>query len=135
MKIFRIAQDPNVEMLAQNPGKPNDPNVQLQNLQNAQGAIQYFGNVISIYEKIMADLIELEDTLNVGDTGLRVQMENTIKAAAQQTGAFNLLAQMNLISSIENILDQNELANVENLIITNISSISEQYSAQQRMNQ
>jgi len=44
-----------------------------------------------------------------------------------KTPAFNLLSQMNLISSIDNLLNQNEIDNVENLVITNIQSISDQF--------
>ena len=129
MKIYKIAQ--NFEMISQNPGSQNDPNVQLQNLQNSQQALQYFKEVVAAADIVMADLRELEDTLGIGDIGMRSQFSDMIKAAAQSTPAFNLLAQMNLISSIDNLLDQNELNNVETLITTNISSMSSQYSAQQ----
>lgn len=128
MKIYKIAQ--NFEMLPQDPGSQNDPNIQLQNLQNSQQALQYFKQVVASSETVMANLRELEDTLGMGDIGLRTQFADMIKAASQQTPAFNLLAQMNLISSIDNLLDQNELNNVETLITTNISSMSSQYSAQ-----
>lgn len=129
MKIYKIAQ--NFEMIPQDPSVANDPNVQLQNLQNSQQALQYFKQVVASSETVMASLRELEDNLGIGDIGFRSQVSNTIKAAVQSTPAFNLLAQMNLIASVDNLLDQNELNTIENLIITNISSMSSQYSAQQ----
>jgi len=124
MKIYKISQ--NFQMMSQDPNAPNDPNIQMQNLQNAQGAIQYFQEVIAAAEQIMANLRALEDNLGLGDIGLRSQFESVIRQAAASTPAFNLLAQMNMISSIDNLLDQNELSNVQNLISTNIQSISNQ---------
>lgn len=118
-------------MIPQDPNAQNDPNVQLQNLQNSQQAIQYFNMIVQASEQVMADLRALEEQLGMGDIGLRSQLTDMIKAAASQTPAFNLLAQMNLISSIDNLLDGNELTTVENLISTNISSMSDQYSASQ----
>jgi len=129
MKIYKIAQ--NFQMIPQDPGGQSDPNVQLQNLQNAQGALQYFKDVIAASEQIMADLRTLEDTLGIGDIGMRGQFQDLIKQAASSTPAFNMLTQMNLISSIDNLMNQNELNNVENLIITNIQSMSNQYTPNQ----
>ena len=125
MKIYKIAQT--FEMISQSPGSQNDPNVQLQNLQNSQSAIQYFKNVIVATETIMEGLRNLENTMGVGDIGMRTQIQEMVKQAAMQTPAFNLLTKMNLISSIENLLDSTELNNVENLILTNINSMSDQY--------
>lgn len=129
MKIYKIAQ--NFEMIPQDPAIQNDPNVQLQNLQSSQSALQYFKELIQTSEKALSDLRALEEQLGMGDIGLVSQTTDMIKVAASQTPAFNLLAQMNLISSIDNLLDQNELSTVENLILTNISSISSQYSTTQ----
>lgn len=133
MKIYRIAQE--FQIIPQNPGAQNNPNVQLQNLQNSQGAIQYFEGIITAAETLMADLRNLEDTMGIGDIGLRNQFQDVIKQAAMQTPAFNLLAQMNLISSIDNLMDTNELNNVKNLISTNIKSISDQSSSIGQANQ
>ena len=124
MKIYKLGQ--NYQVIPQNPGAQNDPNIQLQNMQNAQGAIQYFQSVIEASNQIKRDVDELEELLDVGDLGLKNQLEDVIKAAAMRTEAFNLLAHMNLVASIENLLDERELNVVENLIITNISSISDQ---------
>jgi len=133
MKIYRIAQE--FQIIPQNPGAQNDPNVQLQNLQNSQNALQYFESVMTAAETLMADLRNLEDTMGIGDIGLRNQFQDVIKQAATQTPAFNLLAQMNLISSIDNLMNQNELSNIKNLIITNIQSISDQSNSIEQANQ
>jgi len=130
MKIYKIAQQ--FEMIQQNPGSQNDPDVQIQNLQNSQQALQYFKDVINQADVVMADMRSLEDSLGIGDIGLRSQFTEVIKSAMQQTPAFNLLAQMNLISSVDNLLNQSDLSNIENLIITNISSMSNQYSSSQQ---
>jgi len=133
MKIYKIAQE--YQIIPQNPGAQNDPNVQLQNLQNSQNALQYFESVMTAAETLMADLRNLEDTMGIGDIGLRNQFQDVIKQAATQTPAFNLLAQMNLISSIDNLMNQNELSNIKNLIITNIQSISDQSNSIEQANQ
>lgn len=130
MKIYKTAQ--NFEIVPQNPKAQNDPNVQLQNLQHSQQALEYFKNIVEKTERILTEMRALEDEFELGDIGLRTQFTQQIKAAAQQTQAFNLLAQMNLISSVDNLLDQNELNNINNLINTNISTISDQYKAQQQ---
>ena len=71
MKIYKISQNQIPQMIPQNPGAQNDPNVQLQNLQNAQGALQYFNNIIVASETLMTDLRALEETMGIGDVGIR----------------------------------------------------------------
>ena len=117
MKIFKISQ--NFQMIAQDPNAPNDSNVQLQNLQNAQNALQYFENLTNSTEQIMNDIAEIESTLGMGDIGLKNQFLSTIKQAAESTPAFNLLAQMNFISSIDNLMDSNQISNVSIIIQNN----------------
>jgi hypothetical protein len=129
MKIYKIAQT--FEMIPQDPRSPNDPNVQIQNLQNSQNALEFFASVTDAATSVMSALGNLEDALGMTGGELSNQFNEVIKAAAQQTPAFNLLAQMNLISSIDNLLDNNELNNIKSLIATNISSISDQYSTTQ----
>jgi len=121
MKIIKISQ--NFQIIPQNPNAQNDPNVQLQNLQNSQDALAYFKNIINNSENVMTELRQIEDDLNVGDIGLRTQVQQLIAAAAMQTPAFNLLAQMNFVSSIENLLDINHISNVEINIQQNIQAI------------
>lgn len=121
MKIIRLSQ--NFEMIPQNPGSQNDPNVQLQNLQNAQSALEYFKTLIADVDQVMASLRQLEDDLGLGDIGLRTQVQQMIAQSAMNTPAFNLLAQMNFISSIENLMDVNQISNIQLTIQNNISSI------------
>ena len=121
MKIYKIAAE--YQMVPQNPGAQNDPNVQLQNLQSSQQALDYFKTLITDTEAIMTAMRQVEDDLGLGDIGLRTSVQNMIAQAAMTTPAFNLLAQMNFISSIENLLDSNQIRNVEVGIQKNISSI------------
>ena len=102
MKIYKIAQD--FQMITQNPAALNDPDVQLQNLQNAQAALEYFSTLVVASQNVASALNEMEEALGLGDLGLSSQFADTIKQAAMQTPAFNLLAQMNLVSSIDNLL-------------------------------
>ena len=121
MKIYKISTD--LQMIPQNPGAQNDPNVQLQNLQNSQNALDYFKTLLNDTDQVMASLRQIEDNLGMGDIGLRTQFQQTIAQAAMNTPAFNLLAQMNFISSIENLMDNNQISNVEMGIQKNIQSI------------
>jgi len=127
MKIYKIAQE--FQMVSQNPGKQNDPTVQLQNLQSSQQALQYFKEIADESEQIVTHIRNLESALGITDNSLVKQFKTTIQQYSMQTPAFNLLAQMNLISSIENLMNQNDLSRVETLILTNIQSISDQYKA------
>jgi len=127
MKIYKIAQE--FQMMPQNPGQQNNPNVQLQNLQSSQEALQYFKNVVDESEQIATSIRNLESTLGITDNSLVNQFQTAIQQYSMQTPAFNLLAQMNLISSIENLMNQNDLSRVETLILTNIQSMSDQYGA------
>ena len=135
MKMYKISQD--YQMIAQNPTAQNDPNVQLQNLQNSQQALEYFKTLITDTEAIMSALRQVEDDLGLGDIGLRNQVQEMIAQAAMQTPAFNMLAQMNFISSVENLMDANQIRNVEIGIQKNISSIqsgqAQMQSGQQQM--
>jgi hypothetical protein len=130
MKIIKISQE--FQMIPQNPGAQNDPNVQLQNLQNAQLALDYFRTLVEDTNQVMAALRQLEDDLGLGDIGLRTQVQQMIAQSAMGTPAFNLLAQMNFISSIENLMDENQIRNVEIGIDKNIQSIQ---SGQAQMTQ
>lgn len=121
MRIIKISQ---FNLIPQNPGAQSDPSVQLQNLQNAQIALDYFNNVRETSSALLANITELEDALGVGDTGLKQQLETTLRTAITKTPAFNLLAQMNFVSSIDNLLDQNQMSNVRNIILKNIQAIS-----------
>ena len=121
MKIYKIAAE--YQIIPQNQNVQNDPNVQLQNLQNAQSALNFFKTLMTNIEQVMASLRELEDNLGLGDIGLRTQFQQMISQAAMNTPAFNMLAQMNFISSIDNLLDTNQMNNVETGIIKNIQAI------------
>ena len=121
MKIIKLSQ--NFQRIQQNPNAPSNPDIQLQNLQNSQEAINYFNNVITSMEQVMASLRELEDTLGLGDIGTRNQISQLIKQAIMQTPAYNLLSQMNFISSVDNLLDKNQINNVKTIILKNVQSI------------
>ena len=121
MKIYKISQA--YQMIPQNPGAQNDPDVQLQNLQNAQHALEYFKTLMTDTGSIMTSLGKVEDDLGVSAFSIRHQVQTIIAQAAMQTPAFNMLAQMNFVSSVENLMDANQIRNVEVGIQKNISSI------------
>ena len=109
-------------MISQDPNAPADPDTQRQNLQNAQAALNYFQNLIEASEQVMQSLRNLEETLGF-ELNATAQFEEMIKRAAVATPAFNLLAQMNFVSSIDNLLDGSQIASIETVINNNIQSI------------
>jgi len=131
MKIIKLSQD--FQIIPQDPNKPSDPNVQLQNLQNAQQALNYFEELIASSERVMAALRDIEETLGVGDIGMRNQFAELIRQAAMRTPAFNLLAQMNFVSSIDNLLDRNQISSVNMIITNNLQAIQSGAAEQSSM--
>ena len=121
MKIYKIAQD--FQIIPQNSTQQNDPNVQLQNLQNSQGAIEYLQNVMSSFDQASAALGNLESSLGIRDNSLIKQLQGLVQQFIMQTQAFTLLTQMNFISSVDNLMDMNQIKNVEIGIQKNIQSI------------
>ena len=122
MKIYRKAVE-QYNRNPQNPNIPNNPDLQLGNLQLAQEAIKFFENVITDSEAVMSAIRTFEEHLGIGDTGIKTQVQEALNQAVMLTPAFNLLAQMNFVSSAENLLDPNQMANIRGIIKSNIDKI------------
>lgn len=121
MKIFKISQVG--RMIVQNPNMPVDNSVQLTNLQNAQQAILYFTDLQDSIEQINANIDELESKLDVGDIGIKKQLQNVLLQAMEKTNAYSILTHMNLISGVNSLVDRNQMSQVNNVILKNIQTL------------
>lgn len=115
MKIYKVAQ---FTMIHQNPNSPPNLDAQLVNLQNSQAALNDLGNIANKANEIYANINELQDAL--GDTSLKNAFENGVKTAIQNTPAFQLLTHMNLVTSVDNLLNPNFVSQTTNNILKSI---------------
>ena len=122
MKIRKIAAEN--QMIPQNPSAQNNPDIQLQNLQNAQVSFEKLKEYIDGMNIVMADLRELEQKLDIADIGARSEVQKIILASIKQTPDYNLLAQMGLITSVESLLNQGEADRININITQSIANIA-----------
>jgi len=122
MKIRKIAAEN--QMIPQNPSAQNNPDIQLQNLQNAQVSFEKLKEYIDGMNIVMADLRELETKLDIADIGARSEVQKIILASIKQTPDYNLLAQMGLITSVESLLNQGEADRININITQSIANIA-----------
>jgi len=123
MKIYKIAQMEEYQMVTQRPGAPVDPNAQMQNLQKSQEALQYFGNLLTLIEQTLATITQLEENLGVDPGTITNAVGDIAKKAAMSTSAFQLLMHMNFIGSIDDLFNPNQISNIEVIINNNMQSI------------
>lgn len=124
MKIIKISQNKDFQILPQNPNattNSTDFNIQIQNLQSAQAALDYFQTVIDASQQAEASLRSLEEAMGM-NLNLTSQFQALIRQAMSASPAFNLLAQMNFVSSVDNILDATQISSIKNIINTNIQA-------------
>ena len=121
MKVIKITQNQNFQLIPQNPNANADYNIQLQNLQNAQAALDYFESVINASQQAESSLRNLEEVTGM-DLNLTTQFQGLIKQAMTSSPAFNLLAQMNFISSVDDILDANQITSIKSIINNNMQA-------------
>jgi len=78
--------------------------------------------------EIYANIDELQDEL--GDTSLKNNFESGVKQAITKTPAFQLLTHMNLVTSVENLLNSSFVTQTTNSILKNIQAIQESKAEQ-----
>lgn len=117
--IYRLSQ---FKVIPQNPEQV-DSNNQLTNYQTSLRALSFVNNVLQMTEQINSDITELESILNVGDTSMKDAVNKAVTQAISKTEAYNVLAQMNLISSVESLTDKSQVDQIVNIVNKNISSI------------
>lgn len=119
MKIYKVAQ---FKYIPQNPNEVNSDN-QLTNLQTALRALSFVNTIIQNLEQINSNISSLESALNVGDTKIKDSVNQAVIQALSQTEAYNVLTQMNLISSVKSLTDKSQVDQIVNVVNKNISSI------------
>jgi len=122
MKIIKISQGQQFQMIQQDPNSPANPDIQSQNLQNAQAALAYFRNLTEASQQAESALRNLEEQIGM-DLNLTTQFQGLIRQAVGNTPAFNLLAQMNFVSSVDSLLDANQISSVETIINNNLQGM------------
>jgi len=111
MKIIKLALQ--TKMIHQNPDAQNNPDIQLQNLQNAQSSFEKLKQAIYEMNIVMENLRKLEETLDIADIGARNEVQKIILEAIRQTPDFNMLAQMGLIANVNSLLNQADMTRME----------------------
>jgi len=121
MKIYKISAE-QFQMIPQetNPAQPNNPDVQLQNLQNSQQAMQYLMGVMQAAEELNAKIAELDDALGQ-DTGLRAIAQQKINQTISQTPAFNMLSKMGFMADPADLANAAKMSQITTQIQHNIN--------------
>jgi len=134
MKIFKIAQGTNFQMIPQNPtGQPN-PDVQLQNLQNSQQALQNLQGIITTISELNAKISDVDEALG-GDSGLHQVVNQKVNQALMMTPAYQMLAKMGLIADTSILSDPNKMSQIQVQIQRNITDYSSGLNQQQGQGQ
>lgn len=122
MKIIKLSQGQQFQLIQQNPNSPANFDVQTQNLQSAQAALAYFKNLTEASQQAESALRNLEEQMGM-DLNLTTQFQGLIRQAISSSPAFNLLAQMNFVSSVDSLLDANQISSVETIINNNLQGM------------
>jgi hypothetical protein len=130
MKIYKMAQGNNFQMIPQNPSAQSDPNVQLQNMQNSQQALQTLGAMTSAVSELMAKVADVEDTIGI-TTNLRNLIEQQTNQAIMQTEAYQLLSKMGILADTNILKDPNKMSQLQVHIQRNITDYASGLNQQQ----
>jgi len=122
MKIIKLSQGQQFQLIQQSPNSPANFDVQTQNLQSAQAALAYFRNLTEASQQAESALRNLEEQMGM-DLNLTTQFQGLIRQAISSSPAFNLLAQMNFVSSVDSLLDANQISSVETIINNNLQGM------------
>jgi hypothetical protein len=130
MKIYKMAQGNNFQMIPQNPSAQSDPNVQLQNMQNSQQALQTLGAMTSAVSELMAKVADVEDKIGI-TTNLRNLIEQQTNQAIMQTEAYQLLSKMGILADTNILKDPNKMSQLQVHIQRNITDYASGLNQQQ----
>ena len=122
MKIIKLSQGQQFQLIQQSPNSSANFDVQTQNLQSAQAALAYFRNLTEASQQAESALRNLEEQMGM-DLNLTTQFQGLIRQAISSSPAFNLLAQMNFVSSVDSLLDANQISSVETIINNNLQGM------------
>jgi hypothetical protein len=128
MKIYRLAIGEQV--IQQNPSAPANPQISLQNMQNAQSSLSQIDDIVEASNQVKTALDKLEEVLGAGDTGLKQDVSDKLNQMLLQNSAVKLLMQMNLLPSIASLFNSGDYDRIKVKINNDISKIQSE-SAQQ----
>jgi soluble cytochrome b562 len=120
MKIYKIAQNKTFQMIPQNPTGQTDPNVQLQNLQNSQQALQALNDIMTTVNELGAKIADVDAALG-SDTGLRAIIMQRVNQAIMQTQAYQMLSKMGILADANILSDPNKMSQIQVQLQRNIT--------------
>ena len=120
MKIYKISQNKTFQMIPQNPTGQTDPNVQLQNLQNSQQALQALNDIMITVNELGAKIADVDAALG-SDTGLRAIIMQRVNQAIMQTQAYQMLSKMGTIADVNILSDPNKMSQIQVQLQRNIT--------------
>ncbi len=130
MKIYKIAQTQQFNIVQSNPSAETSQNltIQIQNLHSAQQAFNFLQDIATKANELKAKASNLENELGV-DLNLATSLDSLIKQGIAKTSAVNFLVQMNLLPSVDKIFDASFTSTIETQIAKNITSATQQMSS------
>lgn len=126
MKIYKIAEE--FTVIPQNPTKEPDSDITLQNLQQAQMAIQETKKIEEAATAVNNAVRNLEEILGV-TTSMAQDISNALAEALPKNNAVQTLQRTNVITNPLQLLDQNTMDIAETKLINDISKTNAQASA------
>jgi soluble cytochrome b562 len=107
-------------MIPQNPTGQTDPNVQLQNLQNSQQALQALNDIMTTVNELGAKIADVDAALG-SDTGLRAIIMQRVNQAIMQTQAYQMLSKMGILADANILSDPNKMSQIQVQLQRNIT--------------
>ena len=125
MKIYKISQA--FQFIPQNPSGAVNPDVNLQNMQNAQSALTPLNNIIEAAGAVNKAIDDLESAVNVGDLGIKQIVSDKLNQALQSNEAVALLMHMNLLPNVATLFNEGEFDKISTKITNDMQSIKGSY--------
>ncbi len=125
MKIYKIAAE-QFQLIPQDtsPNQQNNPDTQLQNLQNSQQALQYLMNVMQTASELNAKIADLDDALEQ-DTGLRSMVQQKVNQVIAQSPAYNMLSKMGFMANPADLSNAAKMSQITVQLQHNINYYSQ----------
>lgn len=133
MKIYRLAIGEQV--IQQNPDVPANPQISLQNMQNAQSSLSQIDDIVEASNQVKTALDNLEQVLGAGDTGLKQDVSDKLNEMLLQNSSVKLLMQMNLLPSVASLFNSGDYDRIKVKINNDISKIQSESTQQNQPSQ
>jgi hypothetical protein len=123
MKIYKIAEE--FTVIPQNPTREPDPDITLQNLQQAQMALEETKKIEEAATAVNNAVRNLEEILGV-TTNMAQDISNSLTEALPKNNAVQTLQRTNVITNPLQLLDQNTMDIAETKLVNDISKSNAQ---------